>query len=129
MDDCPCCSHKAFAACCGRFIEHGKTATIAMQLMRSRYSAYALGNLNYILATWHPETRPTLEALQSPPQTTWCQLEIIRCQRGSLRDQQGSVEFIASYKNRLGLIETLHERSRFVRENGHWLYIDGTIIS
>ena len=91
--------------------------------MRSRYSAYVLGLHDYLLATWHASTRPaSLEA--DPPGLRWLGLEVRRC---SMSDgDHGTVEFVARSKLG-GRAHRLHERSRFVREQGRWFYIDGDI--
>ena len=92
--------------------------------MRSRYSAFGLDNLDYLLATWHASTRPaTLEA--NPPNIKWLGLEIRKHQ--VLDPQTQHVEFVA--RHRLdGRATRLHEISRFVLENGQWFYVDGEFI-
>ena len=57
-DRCPCLSGEVFGACCGRFLSEAADAPTAEQLMRSRYSAFVVGDAAYLLATWHPSTRP-----------------------------------------------------------------------
>ena len=86
--------------------------------MRSRYSAYVLGYIDYLLETWHPSTAPGEPELGF---TKWTGLEVLHAQ-ASL--EAGVVEFVARYKVN-GKAEKLHEVSRFVLENGRWLYIDG----
>jgi SEC-C motif domain protein len=96
-------------------------APSAEALMRSRYSAFVLGRTDYLLATWHPGTRPPrLDA--NPAALTWLGLEL---RRHTVADaDHATVEFVA--RNKLGgRAERLHERSRFVRENGRWFYVDG----
>ena len=90
--------------------------------MRSRYSAYATGETEYLLATWHPSTRPS--ALELEPGTRWYRLDILSRTRGGLLDTEGTVEFRASYRHD-GEAGAQHELSRFVRENGSWFYLDG----
>lgn len=89
--------------------------------MRSRYSAFVLKLEPYLLATWHPDTRPALLDLADDT-TKWLGLEV---KRHDTDGDRATVEFIARYKVG-GKATRLHEISRFVRENGHWLYIDGT---
>lgn len=91
--------------------------------MRSRYVAYALGLESYLLATWHPSTRPAdLKLDEDPPR--WLGLTI---KHHKLQDDNhATVEFIARYKIN-GRAYRLHEISRFVRVDGHWFYIDGDI--
>jgi SEC-C motif-containing protein len=89
-------------------------------LMRSRYSAYVLGQLEYLLATWHPSTAPG--DLELSP-VKWLGLEVRNAQASA---DAGVVEFVARYRDG-GRGVRLHETSRFVREDGRWLYIDGVI--
>ena len=88
--------------------------------MRSRYSAFALRRSQYLLATWHPSTRPP--TLQLDPQVRWTRLEILGTTGGSMLEQRGTVEFRASY--RLGQQDgEQHENSRFLRVDSRWLYL------
>lgn len=91
--------------------------------MRSRYSAFVLDLLEYLLQTWHPSTRPpTLQA--NPPGLKWLGLNIKQHQQ--LDARHASVEFVA--RSRLhGQANRLHETSRFVFEDGRWYYVDGDI--
>ena len=91
--------------------------------MRTRYVAYALGLEPYLLATWHPSTRPAeLNLDEDPPR--WLELTI---KRHEYQDEDhATVEFVARYKIG-GRAYRLHETSRFVREDGRWFYIDGDI--
>ncbi len=95
--------------------------------MRSRYSAYVLGLSDYLLATWHPDTRPRQLDLAEPPGqgTTWLGLGIKRHLDSA--DDRAMVEFVARYRIGGARARRLHERSRFVRENGAWYYLDGDI--
>lgn len=90
--------------------------------MRSRYSAYALGLPAYVMATWHPSTRPDDLVLDSAME--WCRLDILGRTRGGMLDTVGTVEFRASYRTG-GRSDSQHETSSFVRENGQWYYVDG----
>ena len=91
--------------------------------MRSRYSAYVLGLEPYLLATWHPDTRPEQLDLQTD-HTVWLGLKIRRTAQGGPGDGRGEVGFVASY--RVGCeIHQLQEDSRFVRLGGNWVYLDG----
>lgn len=119
---CPCGSEREYGACCGLYhagYAQGQWAPTAQALMRSRYSAYALGLLDYLLATWHPETAPG--DLELAP-LKWLGLEVLEAQESG---DAAVVEFVARCRNSLGRAERLHERSRFVRLDGRWLYIDG----
>ena len=94
----------------------------AEALMRSRYDAFVAGDEAWLLATWHPSTRPA--EVRFDPGAKWLGLEV--------RDHQASdedhaeVEFVARYRI-AGRGVRLHERSRFVREQGRWYYVDGEV--
>ncbi len=92
--------------------------------MRSRYAAFALGLADYLLATWHPTTRPTSLALDGG--TTWTGLVVEATEAGKAWDATGIVAFAASWRDADGDSGVLRERSRFALVNGRWLYVDGT---
>jgi SEC-C motif-containing protein len=120
MSVCVCGSGRVADACCARF-HAGEPAPTPEALMRSRYSAFVLDLRDYLLATWHPTTRPP--ALSPPePGLKWLGLEV---KRSALLDaDHGTVEFVARSKLG-GRAHRLHENSRFVREDGRWYYVDG----
>ncbi|MRG61781.1 hypothetical protein GE115_18145 [Agromyces sp. CFH 90414] len=120
-DRCPCRSGEVFGACCGPLLDGRAAAPTAVQLMRSRFTAYAVGADAYLLESWHPSTRPA--SLELDPGTTWRSLEIVATEAGGPFDTTGVVEFIARYRDADGA-GRLHERSRFVREAGRWRYVD-----
>jgi SEC-C motif-containing protein len=91
--------------------------------MRSRFSAFATGNANYLLTTWHPSTRPA--TLDLDEGTQWRRLVVVRTEAGGPFDDRGVVEFAAHYTNDDGATGVLRETSRFVREGGRWYYVDG----
>jgi SEC-C motif-containing protein len=128
LPQCPCGAPLAYDACCGRYIEHPEVAAPSAEaLMRSRYSAYTRQNVEYLMATWHPDCCPDrLDLSEGDPQVKWLGLEVIRCSAGLPGDQEGVVEFLARYKVG-GRAERLHEISRFVCVDGRWLYRDGDI--
>lgn len=121
---CICGSGQAYQDCCERYINSSGTAPTAEALMRSRYSAYVLGNEAYLLTTWHPSTRPPLLELSASPAAKWLGLKIINTVGGKEQDTEGVVEFVARYKIN-GRAERLHENSRFRKQRGRWLYLDG----
>lgn len=92
--------------------------------MRSRYSAYAVGALDHVFRTWHPRTRP--DDLRPEPGLTWTGLEVMDTEAGGTADDEGVVEFRARYRGPAG-DGVLHERSRFVRRAGRWVYLDGDV--
>jgi SEC-C motif domain protein len=118
---CPCGSARAYAQCCGPLIEGGATAADAETLMRSRYTAYTRLAGDYLMATWHPSTRPAAPGFE-PPLPRWMGLDI-KARRMTDPDH-AQVEFVARYKIG-GRAHRLHENSRFVRENGRWYYLEG----
>ena len=120
---CPCGSNKTFVSCCAPIIKDQSRAITAEQLMRSRYSAYTLANNEYLLASWAPETRPTELDVQDAT-IQWLGLEIEECEQGETEDDQGTVTFTASFLSS-GHLCRLHEKSRFVRRNSLWYYLDG----
>ncbi|MGY1744221.1 YchJ family protein [Blastococcus sp. SYSU D00695] len=122
---CPCGTGLVLAECCGRLHEGTASAATAEQLMRSRYSAFAVGDAAYLLATWHPSTRPT--SLELDPQVRWTGLEVLATGGGSMLAAEGTVEFRASWV-RDGRRGAQHEDSRFVREGGRWSYLDGVAL-
>ncbi len=92
----------------------------AERLMRSRYSAFVLDQADYLRQTWHPSTRPPSLAFE--PGLRWLGLQVLNHQ--VIDDRHASVEFVARSKLG-GRAHRLHEISRFVREDGHWFYLDG----
>jgi len=90
--------------------------------MRSRYSAFAVGDAGYLLATWHPSTRP--RSLDIDTDVRWSGLDVLATTGGALLDAEGTVEFCAHYVHG-GAAGSRHENSRFVRDRGQWRYLDG----
>ncbi|KOV95904.1 hypothetical protein ADK65_29050 [Streptomyces sp. NRRL B-1140] len=115
---CPCGLPEAYDACCGRFHSGASAAPTAEALMRSRYCAFVQGDAAYLLRTWHPRTRPG--TLELDPGMRWTGLEILGASGGSAFHTTGTVEFRASHRG-----GSLHERSRFERVDGAWVYVDG----
>jgi SEC-C motif domain protein len=123
----------AFAQCCGRFLHGGQPAPDAPTLMRSRYTAFVLGDESYLLRTWHASTRPAEVAFE--PGTKWLGLDV-RNHR-EVDATHAEVEFVARYRSSTGSGPVpsagtgrairLRERSRFVLEDGRWYYVDGDL--
>ena len=90
--------------------------------MRSRYSAFVLGDAGYLLATWHSRTRPA--TLDLDPDVRWTGLDVLATAGGSPRETEGTVEFRAHHVV-AGRVGAQHENSRFVRDGGRWRYLDG----
>lgn len=121
-DRCPCGSGETYDACCGRFHRREGEAPTAEALMRSRYSAFVVGDVEHLLRTWHPSTRPA--RLELDADQRWTGLEVLATSAGGPFDADGTVEFTAS--SVAGGRRAVHrERSRFVREDRRWSYVDG----
>lgn len=125
---CPCgrtdARGKALALtdCCGRYLDSDTPAPDAEHLMRSRYSAFVLGRVDYLNASWHASTRPADLSLE--PGVKWLGLELRR--HRVIDETHAEVEFVA--RSRVGgRGQRLHETSRFVREGGRWFYVDGDV--
>lgn len=130
MKRCPCGSGGAETACCGPLLAGERRATTALALMRSRYTAYVRGNVDYLIATHDDDTRTgheRPEILKFTRATLWLGLEIVTTVAGGESDATGIVEFVAAGVTR-GRPFRQHERSRFRRDaDGAWRYVDGIL--
>ncbi|WP_421259982.1 YchJ family protein [Aeromonas sp. 600774] len=125
MNLCPCGSTLSLELCCGS-LHRGAPAQTPVQLMRSRYSAFVLGLGEYLVHSWHPAHLGGLTGEElSRIDTRWDGLEIIASQ-GDPEDESGMVEFKAWFLEG-NERHCLHERSRFVRYQGRWVYTEGEI--
>jgi SEC-C motif-containing protein len=116
---CPCGLGDDYDSCCGR-LHAGAPAPTAESLMRSRYSAFAVGDAEYLLRTWHPSARP--RTLELDPAVTWTRLAVLETQAGGFFDTTGTVRFRAVYAQD-GKRGVLDETSRFTRADGLWTYL------
>ncbi len=123
MSACYCGSGKSYEACCGRLHSGAENAASAEALMRSRYSAYVLKLEDYLLATWHPDTRPAELDLDADD-TKWLGLNVKKHVRQD--ETHATVEFVARYRI-AGKGYRLDELSRFVKQDGRWYYRDGEL--
>lgn len=124
ITNCPCCSGKSYEACCGLFISGEKSPLTPEELMRSRYSAYALGHVNYIRDTMKSPAADDFdlaEAQSWSEQVKWLKLEVIS---SSMEGDTGQVEFLAHLQMN-NQRQHVHEVSQFIREDQRWYYIDG----
>ncbi|HTQ20333.1 YchJ family protein [Mycobacterium sp.] len=121
---CPCGSGDGYADCCRPLHRGERGAQTALALMRSRFSAFALGDAGYLLTTWHPSTRPRQLDLDNG--ITWRRLQIVDTVAGTEDDATGVVDFRAQYEQR-GSRHIMRECSRFTRDKGRWLYLDGDV--
>jgi SEC-C motif-containing protein len=118
---CACESGQVYTTCCGRY-HGGCHVPDAEALMRSRYTAYVMRLEEYLLASWHPSTRPASLDLNTSPQPQWIDLQVISHQQQDA--DHATVEFVARYKIN-GRAFRMQEISRFVKEKGKWFYVDG----
>lgn len=122
---CPCGLPAPYAECCGRMHTGALAAPTCEALMRSRYAAFVVRDEAYLLRSWHPGTRPP--AVDFDPRTRWVRLEVLGTTEGSPFHATGTVTFRAHFTER-GLPGTLHEKSRFARHEGAWVYVDGEFL-
>jgi SEC-C motif-containing protein len=123
---CPCGHPAEFDDCCGRFIAGGRQPETAEQLMRSRYSAYVVGAVDYIIDTHDPRTRELdrADVEKWSKSAQWLGLTIVDTEAGGPDDKDGIVEFKARFFDKT--TRTHWERSSFRRDEGRWVYVNGT---
>ncbi|MDB4297758.1 YchJ family metal-binding protein [Flavobacteriaceae bacterium] len=122
---CPCGSSKSFSSCCEPIHKDIFKAKTPEMLMRSRYSAFTIANIDYLLSSHHSSTRPTKEANEIKEWATnvkWIKLEVL--ETNIIDNTEGFVTFKAHFSEN-NKSEVIFEKSRFVKENNHWTYIDG----
>lgn len=122
---CPCGSQNKYELCCGVFIENNQSPQTPEQLMRSRYTAYTLGRIDYIKQTM--KGKPLIafnesEAKEWAQGISWMGLNVIQTYMEN--PDKGFVEFIASFLDR-NQLKTIHELSEFQKEDSTWFYVDG----
>lgn len=126
-ETCPCQSGKAFAACCGPYLSGKALPPTAEALMRSRYSAFATGNIDYLEETLLPGTRDDFDraaAGQWAASSEWTGLQIRSTEAGGEGDTTGQVEFAAFFRQN-GQDQVHHETGSFEKKDGRWFYVDG----
>src|SRR5690554_5254942 len=119
---CPCGSGRPLSKCCAP-LHAGVPAPDAEALMRSRYSAWVLGEMDYLRATWHADTCPP-DLASDAGEVRWLGLSVKR--HVLTGEDSAEVEFVARYRV-AGRGARMHEVSRFVCEDGRWLYVDGDV--
>tara|TARA_R110000824_G_scaffold118960_13_gene271880 strand:- start:14968 stop:15462 length:495 start_codon:yes stop_codon:yes gene_type:complete len=125
--DCPCASGKAFAACCEPYLTGAALPPSAEALMRSRYTAFATGNIVYLEESLMPGTREDFDAAGAAEwskSSEWTGLEVRYVENGGEADDEGYVEFVACFRQE-GADRVHHETGHFGRHDGRWYYIDG----
>ena len=131
MSLCPCQSGKEYDVCCGPIINGDRAAPTAEALMRSRYSAYAKGAVDHLTNSLHPDNRDGYDPAsvkQWANNADWLKLEIVNTSAGGENDNQGIVEFIATYREE-GVAHAHHEVAEFSRLNGKWYFTDGKLVA
>ena len=126
---CPCASGKTYGECCGPILGGERKADTAVELMRARYSAYAVGNVEFLYASSGPEARSEFDEKTTRDWSTsakWHGLEVLSTVRGGNDDEEGEVAFVARYSANGQQCEH-REHSYFKRIDGEWRFIDGTI--
>lgn len=127
MKTCPCDKSKLYKDCCHTAHHNIHDVKTAVQLMRSRYSAFVMANGNYLQKSHHSSTKPSkreASEIENWAQSVeWIQLEVIQTNGGLENDTTGMVEFKAFFMEN-GRLEVIHELSRFCKENDHWVYLD-----
>jgi len=124
--DCPCGSGKMLSSCCGQWLSGKQSAPTAEALMRSRYTAYVLKNVDYLVKTTLPAARePNLaDDIRSwMNQVTWQRLHVLSTKAGGRSDNEGTVEFIAEFIGPRGA-DRHHELSLFKKVRGIWFYAE-----
>lgn len=124
---CPCGSNQSYDECCGLIISERKEAETCLELMRSRYTAFTLANIDYLMRSHHSGTRPVKERkiIQKWAESVhWMGLIILNTHAGEANDDIGYVEFRALYME-AGKMQQIHEKSLFKRENQKWVYVSG----
>lgn len=124
---CPCGSAQEYSACCARYVSGEQLAPDPSHLMRSRYSAFVLKDADYLIKTWHPSCHAAAfrqDIEKGFAQTEWHGLTVYAHEAGATPDE-GYVSFVARFSEQ-GKPGAIIERSRFLKENGQWYYIDGT---
>ncbi|HET6611234.1 MAG TPA: YchJ family protein [Kofleriaceae bacterium] len=129
-DPCPCGSGKTFADCCQLYLSGTEKPPTAEALMRSRYSAYVVHDIDYVFRTHDPKTSDDVDREASEKWSTqaeWQGMEVVSTEGGQAGDKKGVVEFIARYRLK-DQDFTHHEISQFERRDGTWLYLDGEMV-
>ncbi|WP_291870553.1 YchJ family metal-binding protein [Maribacter sp.] len=123
--NCFCGSLKSFTDCCEKIHNDILQAKTAEQLMRSRYSAFVKANGDYLMQSHHSSTRPIKDKkaiIDWAKSVSWIKLEVLETSNGQVDDTEGTVFFKAFYYEN-GKVNSIDEKSTFVKENNHWVYL------
>jgi SEC-C motif-containing protein len=123
---CPCQSGHPFSACCAPVLNGKMKAATAEDLLRARYSAFATGAIDFVIATHHSKTRDQVnrdEIETWSKGSKWLGLRVIEKEAGGAADDKGTIIFHAQYETD-GKLQNHYERSYFEKENGEWKFLD-----
>lgn len=129
-NSCHCGSEATYAKCCKPIVTGKKQAETAEQLMRARYSAYAIAEMDFIFESTHPDYREGYDHEGTKAwaeNSEWLGLEIISTDKGGADDSIGEVEFIARFKEENGTLQEHHEHGQFRKEKGCWYFTEGVM--
>lgn len=130
MDMCPCGSQSKYEDCCRPLIRNERQAATAEELMRSRYSAYVMKEIDYLRSSLHPDHRSDFNQESTrawAERSEWHTLEILCRAGGGPDDTEGTVDFIATFTDN-GTRREHHELSSFKKESGTWYLVDGKVL-
>ncbi len=131
MNECPCGTQKDYQDCCEKIILGQEMAETAEALMRSRYTAFAKGLVDYLFETHHQSTRSSLDRKEVEnwsKNSEWLGLTIKNIEKGGRTDTKGLVEFVASFKID-GTLQNHHEKASFEKgDEEKWYFKDGKVM-
>jgi SEC-C motif-containing protein len=128
---CPCGKGESLETCCGPYLSGAKKPKTAEDLMRARYTAFAVGNVDYVIKTHDPDTVDQIDrdsTEQWSKQSEWLGFELLSSEAGGEKDHFGNIEFVARYKMKGTLLEH-RERATFRQQDGTWFFVDGEQIA
>lgn len=130
MEECPCGSNLTYAECCEPVITGTQPARTAQQLMRARYTAYTMADTEFIFNTTHTDHRDGYDHASTKAwaqDSEWLGLEIVATEAGCSEDQEGTVEFIATFQTN-DVVQKHHELGRFSKQDDAWLFTTGDMV-
>ena len=125
--NCHCGSSESFESCCGPYLKGERWPSTAEALMRARYTAYATGDIDFVIRSHHPKTAESVDRQATETwskSAEWLGLEILATEFGGANDEAGFVDFLARYKMR-GVTVPHRERAQFEKHEGKWYFVDG----
>jgi len=126
MTQCPCGSGRAYAECCEPYVSGAALAPTAEALMRSRYTAYAVGELDHLERTQVAGDWDRASAESWAKNSQWTGLDVVSVEAGGPEDEAGVVEFVARFELS-GVPQEHRETARFGRRDGNWVYLEGDV--